>query len=122
MSLELIFNILNIVFAFGSNNWLSAGISILIFLYNIYLKLRKRSLLTFIFDNQKENKSAGNRVSMIFKIKFIVYTLISMFALCIAVLHFFDDMDYTERFKIFNREERYFLTIYNNYTNNLFLF
>ena len=106
MNMELFFNIINIVFAFGSNNWLSAGISILIFLYNIYLKLRKRSLLTFIFDNQKENKSAGNRVSMIFKIKFIVYTLVSMFALCIAVLHFFDDMDYTERFKIFNREER----------------
>ena len=106
MNMELFFNIINIVFAFGSNNWLSAGISIIIFLYNIYLKLKKRTLLSFIFDNQKENKSAGNRVSIIFKIKFIVYTLVSMFALCIAVFHFFEDMEYTERFKIFNREEK----------------
>ena len=105
MSLELIFNILNIVFAFGSNNWLSSGISILLFIWNIYLTIRKRKLLGFIFDNQKENKSAGDRVSNIFKIKFIIYTLVSMFALCMAILHFFDDMDYTERFKIFNKEE-----------------
>ena len=106
MNLELFFNIFNILFAFGSNNWVSAGISILIFLYNIYLKLRKRKLMSFIFEEQKENRSSGSRVSIIYKVKFIVYTLISMFALCMAVLHFFDDMDYTERFKIFNREER----------------
>ncbi len=104
--MELFFNLFNIVFAFGSNNWLSAGISILIFLYNIYLKLRKRIYLTFIYEDQKENKTAGNRLSNIFKAKFIVYTLISMFALCMAVLHFFDDMDYADRFKIFNREEK----------------
>ena len=105
MNFELFLNIFNIVFAFGSNNWLSAGISILLFIWNIYLTIRKRKLLGFIFDNQKENKSAGDRVSNIFKIKFIIYTLVSMFALCIAILHFFDDMDYTERFKIFNKEE-----------------
>ncbi len=105
MNFELFLNIFNIVIAFGSNNWLSSGISILLFIWNIYLTIRKRKLLGFIFDNQKENKSAGDRVSNIFKIKFIIYTLVSMFALCIAILHFFDDMDYTERFKIFNKEE-----------------
>ncbi len=105
MNFELFLNIFNIVFAFGSNNWLSSGISILLFIWNIYLTIRKRKLLGFIFDNQKENKSAGDRVSNIFKIKFIIYTLVSMFALCMAILHFFDDMDYTERFKIFNKEE-----------------
>ena len=105
MNFELFLNIFNIVFAFGSNNWLSSGISILLFIWNIYLTIRKRKLLGFIFDNQKENKSAGDRVGNIFKIKFIIYTLVSMFALCIAILHFFDDMDYTERFKIFNKEE-----------------
>lgn len=106
MNWELFLTIFNIVFAFGANNWVSAGVSILIFIYNIYLKLRKRKLLSFIFDDQKENKSAGNRVSMIFKVKFIIYTLVSMFALCMAVLHFFDDLEYIEKFKIFNREEK----------------
>ena len=104
--MELFFNFLNILFAFGSNNWLSTGISIVVFLYNLFLKLRKRKILAFLYENQKENNTAGNRTSTIFKIKFIVYTLISMFALCMAVLHFFDDMDYADRFKIFNREEK----------------
>ena len=104
MNIELFINILNIVSAFGSNNWLSAGISVIIFIYNLYLKLRKRSLMSLVFDSQKENKSAGSRVSMIFKIKFIIYTIVSMYALCMAILHFFDDMEYKDYFKI-NREE-----------------
>ena len=103
--MELFFNLLNILFAFGANNWLSAGISILIFLYNVFLLIRKRKILSFLFEDQKENRSAGNRVSTIFKVKFLIYTLVSMFALCMAVLHFFDDMEYTERFKIYNKEE-----------------
>ena len=28
-----------------------------------------------------------------------------MYALCMAILHFFDDMEYKDYFKIFNREE-----------------
>ena len=106
MNIELFFNVLNIVFAFGSNNWLSAAIAIIIFFYNIYLQLRKRFLMSLVFDSQKENKSSGSRVSMIFKIKFIIYTLVSMYALCFAILHFFDEMeDYGEKFKIFRTNE-----------------
>ena len=117
MNMELFFNLLNILFAFGANNWLSAGISIVVFLYNLFLKLRKRKILAFLKEKQKENNTAANRTSNIFKIKFIVYTLISMFALCMAVLHFFDDMEYTERFKIYNKEE----THDNYYIMNQFL-
>ena len=104
MNLELFFNLMNILFAFGSNNWLSVTFSIILFCYNIYTKIRKRNLLSFVIDNQKENRSAGDRVGMIFKIKFIIYTVISIYALCFAVLHFFDEMDdYGETFKIFNQ-------------------
>ena len=106
MNLELFFNLMNILFAFGSNNWLSVVISILVFCYNIYLKIQKNQYLSLIAENQKENKSAGERVGMIFKYKFIVYTVISMYALCFAVLHFFDEMeDYGEKLKIFNTRE-----------------
>ena len=106
MNMELFFNICNILFAYGSNNWVSVGISIVVFIYNVFLKLRRR-ILSFLYEDQKDNKTAGNRTSSIFKIKFIVYTLVSMFALCIAVLHFFDDVDYLERFKIYNKEEKH---------------
>ena len=108
MNLELFFNLMNILFAFGANNWLSVAISIIIFCYNIYTKVMKRNLLSYVIDNQKENRSAGERVGNIFKIKFVIYTVVSIYALCFAVLHFFDDMDnYGETFKIFkeNKED-----------------
>ncbi len=107
MNLELFFNVVNLIFAFGSNNWLSSVISFIIFCYNIYLKIGRRNLLSLVIDNQKENRSAGNRVGNIFKIKFIIYTLISMYGLCFAIMHFFDDTEFADKFKIFqeNKEE-----------------
>ena len=108
MNLELFFNLMNILFAFGANNWLSVAISIIIFCYNIYTKIMKRNLLSYVIDNQKENRSAGERVGNIFKIKFAIYTVVSIYALCFAVLHFFDDMDnYGETFKIFKENKEY---------------
>ena len=108
MNLELFFNLMNILFAFGANNWLSVAISIIIFCYNIYTKVMKRNLLSYVIDNQKENRSAGERVGNIFKIKFVIYTVVSIYALCFAVLHFFDDMDnYGETFKIFKENKEY---------------
>ncbi len=107
MNLELFFNLANLLFAFGSNNWLSVAISVILFLYNIYLKIGRRNLLSFVIDNQKENKSAGERVGNLFKIKFIVYTIISIYALCFSILHFFDEIDYADSLRIFpqNKEE-----------------
>ena len=101
MNLELFFNLMNIIFAFGSNNWLSSVLSILLFCYNIYTSLRKKNLLSLVIDNQKENKSASDRVGFIFKIKFVVYTLISIYGLFFAILYFFDELEYAEGLKIF---------------------
>ena len=54
MNLELLINLVNILFAFGSNNWLSVAISIVIFCYNIYTKIRKKNLLTLIIEIELE--------------------------------------------------------------------
>ena len=108
MNLELFFNLMNIIFAFGSNNWLSVAISIIIFCYNIYNQIRKQYLLSFVIKSQKENKSAGESVGMIFKIKFVVYTIVSIYALIFGVLHFFDEMEEIgETFKIFDINKDY---------------
>ena len=107
MNMELLLNLMNILFAFGANNWLSCVFSILLFCYNIYLTIRKKNLLSLVIDNQKENKSASDRVSFIFKIKFVVYTLISIYGLCFAILYFFEDMEYGESLKIFKEDKEY---------------
>ena len=110
MNLELVFNIINMVFAVFCNNWLSILISVIIFLYNIYLKMKGKSLLSLVINSQKDNRSRGEKVSTIFKIKFVIYTLISIYALCFAVLHFFEDLDYANSFKIFkeNKENNFY--------------
>ena len=107
MNLELFFNLMNIIFAFGSNNWLSCVFAICLFCYNIFTKLKEKNLMSLVIDNQKENKSASDRVSFIFKIKFIVYTLISIYGLCFAILYFFDEMEYAESLKIFKENKEY---------------
>ena len=110
MNLELIFNLMNILFDCGSNNWVSVVISILVFCYNIYTKIKKQNLFSLIINARKENRSAGDRIAMIFKVKFIIYSIISMYALSFAIFQFFDDPeDYREFFKIFkgNTEDEY---------------
>ena len=106
MNWELVLNIINLVFAFGSNNWLSIAISLIIICFNIYLKVRRQNLLSLVIDNQKDNRSAGDRVAMIFKFKFIIYTLISIYALCFAILNFFNESDnFGSYFKIFKEDK-----------------
>ena len=105
MNIEFLFNLLNVLFAFGANNWLSVVISIVFFCYNLYLKAREQYYLSLVIDAQKENRSSGERFGNIFKIKFIFYTIISIYALCFAILHFFDELDdYGQYFKIFKQD------------------
>ena len=95
MALELIFNIIHVIFGFLSNNWLSALIAVLAFGYNLISKLRKRNSFTMIIDDMKHNLDSSNKVGLEYKIKFIVYVLISIYSLCYAILSHFDDEDDT---------------------------
>ena len=78
MTLELIFNIIHVIFGFLSNNWLSALIAVLAFGYNLISKLRKRNSFTMIIDDMKHNLDSSNKVGLEYKIKFIVYVLICL--------------------------------------------
>lgn len=57
-----------------------------------------------ITECHKDNKSAGNRIGLIFKIKCFVYSLISMYALSFTVINFIEDTEeIKEMFSIINR-------------------
>ena len=95
MTMELYLNIIHIIFGILSNNWLSALISISIFGYNLYFKTKKRNCFNMIIDDMKENLSSSNRVGLIYKIKFVIYVLISIYSLCYAIMANFDNEDNT---------------------------
>ena len=103
MTLELYLNIIHIIFGFLSNNWLSALISISLFCYNLYYKMKKRNSFNMIIDDFRENLSSSNKVGLEYKIKFVVYVLISIYALCFAIMAHFDEEDDTfSSLKIFS--------------------
>ena len=53
-----------------------------------------------IIDNMKENISSSNKVGLEYKIKFVVYVLISIYSLCYAILAHFDEDEIFESLKI----------------------
>jgi uncharacterized protein (UPF0333 family) len=55
-----------------------------------------------IIDDMKNNLDSSNKVGLEYKVKFIIYVLISIYALCYAILsHFDDDDDTLLSYKIF---------------------
>ena len=54
----------------------------------------------------KGNLSSSNKVGLEYKIKFILYVLLSIYSLCYAILSYFDeDESVFEKFKIFSESE-----------------
>ena len=55
-----------------------------------------------IIDDMKGNLSSTNKVGLEYKFKFVFYVLVSIYALCYAILSTFDEEETFERLKIFN--------------------
>ena len=100
--MELIFNAIHVILGFLSNNWLSFLIAIIACGYNLISRLKKRNSFSMIIDDMKHNLDSSNKVGLEYKIKFIIYVLISIYSLCYAILAHFDDEDETfDSLKIF---------------------
>ena len=84
-----------------SNNWLSALIAICLFCYNLFSKIKKKNSFSVIIDEIKSNVSSRNKVGLEYKFKFIIYLLISIYAMCYAILAHFDADISFESLKIF---------------------
>ena len=53
-----------------------------------------------IIDDMKGNISSSNRVGLEYKIKFVIYVLISIYSLCYAILAHFDEDEIFDGLKI----------------------
>ena len=64
--------------------------------------MRKNNSFNMIIDDMKNNLDSSNKVGLEYKVKFIIYVLISIYALCYAILsHYDDDNDTLLSYKIF---------------------
>ena len=64
--------------------------------------MKKRNSFNMIIDDMKGNLSSTNKVGLEYKVKFIVYVLISIYSLCYAILAHFDEDDSFESLKLFS--------------------
>ena len=54
-----------------------------------------------IIDDLQGNLKSSNKVGLEYKIKFIIYVLISIYSLCYAILSHFDEDESFEKLKMF---------------------
>ena len=68
--------------------------------YNIYS--RKNNLYNFniIIGDRKNNIGASDNVSLVYKIKFVLYTIVAIYAMLICVLRFFNKENLFDKLRI----------------------
>ena len=57
-----------------------------------------------VIDDRKINLKEANRVGFLYKIKFILYTLLTMFSISMVVIKYFNAFDIIDKLKIINME------------------
>ena len=57
-----------------------------------------------VIDDRKKNLKEVNKIGLLYKIKFIIYTLFTLFSVSFLVLNYFGPFDFMEKFRIFYRE------------------
>ena len=79
------------------------GSSLISLIYNIYSRIKNVHNLRLIIDDRNKNVNEANRVGLLYKIKFVLYTLLTMISVVFLVLNCFGELN-MENLKIINRD------------------
>ena len=77
-------------------------ISLFILIYNIYSKITKKHFVKIIIDDREKNVNEAQRVSFLYKIKLVVYTIISIISITFLVIQFYDGSEIINNLRIIN--------------------
>ena len=77
------------IFGLLENNIIFIISSLIALGYNIYSRIKKVHIFNVSIDDRKNNLIDANRVSFLYKIKFVLYTLLTMFAVAFLVLNYY---------------------------------
>ena len=69
--------------------------------YNIYSRMKKVHMFNVLIDDRKKNLSDANRVSFLYKINFILYTLLTMLAVVFLVFNFVGPLQIMKKIRLF---------------------
>ena len=97
---ELYFSLISLILSFLDNNFLEIVFSLLIMLYNIYSIINRQHNFSMIIDDRKNNLRDANKVSLLYKIKFVCYTIIACLSSINFVLQILGVDEYVNKLKV----------------------
>ena len=71
-------------------------------IFNIYSKITNKHIIKIIIDDSKKNVKEAQRVSLLYKIKLFLYTIISIIAITFFIVECFGEFDIISKLKIIN--------------------
>ena len=90
------------LFSIIDNNKFSLILSFIELGYNIYSRIKKIHNFNLIIGDRKNNIKDANRVSFLYKIKFVLYTIVTMFGVTVFVFNCFGTKKIIKNFNIIN--------------------
>ena len=84
------------------NNKFSLILSFISFGYNFYSRIKKIHNFSIIIGDRKKNINDASRVSFLYKVKFVLYTIVTMFAVTVFVFNCFGTKKIIKNFNIIN--------------------
>ena len=84
------------------NNKFSLILSFISFGYNFYSRIKKIHNFNIIIGDRKKNIKDASRVSFLYKVKFVLYTIVTMFAVTVFVFNCFGTKKIIKNFNIIN--------------------
>lgn len=95
-------NIAFLISGLLTNNIVSLLISVVFLGYNYYSQKKNLRDIYLIIDDRETNVKNSNKISLIYKIKMVIYTLVSIYAMVIGVFSFFEKEKYLNKLRIIN--------------------
>ena len=68
--------------------------------YNIYSRIKNLHNFSIIIGDRKNNIGDSNSVSLLYKFKFVLYTIITIYAMVMCVLCFFQKKNLLDKLQL----------------------
>ena len=75
-------------------------ISAIVLGYNIYSRIKNLHNFSIIIGDRKNNIGDSNSVSLLYKFKFVLYTIITIYAMVMCVLCFFQKKNLLDKLQL----------------------
>ena len=97
---EIYISLILLILSLLDNNIIEILFAFPIMLFNIYSRIKGKHSFNLIIDDRKNNIKDSNKVSLLYNIKFIIYTFIACLSSVNFVLQLLGVDDYVNKLKV----------------------